>query len=190
MLTPQVAGERHYRVALAVRRTLTEYAELKDIIAMLGLEEPYESDQRLVGGARRIERLLTQPFFTTEHLTGEPGRRVRLGDTFSSRVPRPASDDGHVLRMEPLLPLDVGPLFPSRAMRWSGRSLPTFEMDTRRLRSALLRQYLFMATLRAFAESSAAEDSGRLRAMASAERSIGEHRRGGFAAEPARGHHF
>ncbi len=86
------------------------------------------------------------------------------------------SDDGGRLRMEPLLPLDLGRLFPSRAMRWPGRSLPTFKMDTRRLRSALLRQYLFMATFRAFAESSAAEHSGRLRAMESAERSIGEHR--------------
>ncbi len=81
MLTPQVAGQRHYRVAQAVRRTLAQYDELKDIIAMLGLEELSESDRRIVSRARRIERFLTQPFFTTEHFTGKPGRLVRLEDT-------------------------------------------------------------------------------------------------------------
>ena len=81
MLTPTVVGERHYRIALAVRRTLAEYEELKDIIAMLGLEELSEADRRTVFRARRLERFLTQPFFTTEQFTGKPGKLVRLPET-------------------------------------------------------------------------------------------------------------
>lgn len=80
MLAPAVVGERHYRVAQAVRRALAEYEELKDIIAMLGLEELAESDRRTVAVARRLERFLTQPFFTTEHFTGRQGRLVSLQD--------------------------------------------------------------------------------------------------------------
>ncbi|WP_097460989.1 F0F1 ATP synthase subunit beta [Mangrovitalea sediminis] len=81
MLTPTVVGERHYHIALAVRRTLAEYEELKDIIAMLGLEELSEADRRTVFRARRLERFLTQPFFTTEQFTGKPGKLVRLPET-------------------------------------------------------------------------------------------------------------
>jgi F-type H+-transporting ATPase subunit beta len=78
MLTPPVVGRRHYRIAGAVRRTLAEYEELKDIIAMLGLEELSERDRATVARARRLERFLTQPFFTTEQFTGRPGRQVAL----------------------------------------------------------------------------------------------------------------
>jgi F-type H+-transporting ATPase subunit beta len=81
MLTPPVVGRRHYRIAGAVRRTLAEYEELKDIIAMLGLEELSERDRATVARARRLERFLTQPFFTTEQFTGRPGRQVGLGAT-------------------------------------------------------------------------------------------------------------
>ncbi|MCP4393708.1 MAG: F0F1 ATP synthase subunit beta [Alphaproteobacteria bacterium] len=81
MLTPLVVGDRHYATARTVRRTLTEYEELKDIIAMLGLDELSEQDQRTVAKARRLERFLTQPFFTTEHFTGTPGVAVSLEDT-------------------------------------------------------------------------------------------------------------
>ncbi len=81
MLTPGVVGERHYRVAQQVRRTLAEFEELRDIIAMLGIEELSESDRRTVSRARRLERFLTQPFFTTEHFTGKPGRMVSLDET-------------------------------------------------------------------------------------------------------------
>jgi len=81
MLTPQVVGERHYRVARAVRQTLAEYEALKDIIAMLGLEELSEHDRRTVATARRLERFLTQPFFTTRQFTGREGRLVRLEET-------------------------------------------------------------------------------------------------------------
>ncbi len=78
MLTPQVVGERHYRVARAVRETLAGYDELKDIIAMLGLEELSTEDQKLVRRARRLERFLTQPFYVTEAFTGREGRIVSL----------------------------------------------------------------------------------------------------------------
>jgi F-type H+-transporting ATPase subunit beta len=81
MLTPPVVGRRHYRIAGAVRRTLAEYEELKDIIGMLGLEELSERDRATVARARRLERFLTQPFFTTEQFTGQPGRQVELEAT-------------------------------------------------------------------------------------------------------------
>lgn len=78
MLMPPVVGERHYRVAQDVRRTLAQYEDLKDIIAMLGLEELSREDRRTVNRARRLERFLTQPFFTTEQFTGHAGRLVHL----------------------------------------------------------------------------------------------------------------
>ncbi len=78
MLTPQVVGERHHRIAQEIRRTLATYEEVKDIIAMLGLEELSQEDQRIVYRARRLERFLTQPFFTTERFTGMKGRMVNL----------------------------------------------------------------------------------------------------------------
>lgn len=81
MLTPGTAGERHYRVAQEVRKTLALYEELKDIIAMLGLEELSQEDRRIVFRARRLERFFTQPFFTTEQFTGLPGKMVDLDDT-------------------------------------------------------------------------------------------------------------
>ncbi len=80
MLTPLVVGERHYLVAQQVRRTLAEYEELKDIIAMLGLEELSQDDRRVVNRARRLERFLTQPFVTTEQFTGMKGRVVDRED--------------------------------------------------------------------------------------------------------------
>jgi len=83
MLNPAVVGERHYRVAREVRRLLAEYEELKDIIAMLGLEELSREDRATVNRARRLERFLTQPFATTEHFTGKPGRTVALADTIA-----------------------------------------------------------------------------------------------------------
>lgn len=76
MLTPLIVGARHYRIAQEVRRTLATYEELKDIIAMLGLEELSREDRRAVFRARRLERFLTQPFFTTEQFTGMTGKMV------------------------------------------------------------------------------------------------------------------
>jgi len=80
MLSPHVVGEHHYRIAREIRRTLAQYEELKDIIAMLGLEELSRDDQLVVHRARRLERFLTQPFFTTEQFTGKEGKRVELDD--------------------------------------------------------------------------------------------------------------
>lgn len=81
LLTPSVVGQRHYAIAQAVRTTLADYEELKDIIAMLGLEELAEQERATVYRARRLERFLTQPFFTTESFTNLPGRWVSLSDT-------------------------------------------------------------------------------------------------------------
>jgi F-type H+-transporting ATPase subunit beta len=80
MATPGIVGERHYGLAKEIRRTLAQYAELKDIIAMLGLEQLSPEDRNVVGRARRLERFLTQPFFTTEQFTGLPGKLVSLKD--------------------------------------------------------------------------------------------------------------
>ena len=80
MLTPLIVGERHYKLAQEVRRTLAEYEELKDIIAMLGLEELSQEDRQVVNRARRLERFLTQPFVTTEQFTGYKGKVVDLED--------------------------------------------------------------------------------------------------------------
>jgi len=83
MLTPPMVGERHYQVARKVRETLASYDELKDVIAMLGLEELSRADQRRVHRARRLERFLTQPFYTTGQFTGRGGAMVELEDTLS-----------------------------------------------------------------------------------------------------------
>ncbi|MFW6231665.1 MAG: F0F1 ATP synthase subunit beta [Spirochaetota bacterium] len=80
MLTPMIVGERHYNLAREIRRTLAEYESLKDIIAMLGMEELSADDKRTVNRARRLERYLTQPFFVTEQFTGQEGRAVSLDD--------------------------------------------------------------------------------------------------------------
>ncbi|HAC66268.1 MAG TPA: F0F1 ATP synthase subunit beta [Cyanothece sp. UBA12306] len=80
MLMPNIVGERHYRIAQAVRQTLANYEELKDIIAMLGLEELSGGDRQIVYRARRLEKFLTQPFFSTEQFTGLSGKFVELED--------------------------------------------------------------------------------------------------------------
>lgn len=80
MATPGIVGERHYLLAQEVRRTLAQYAELKDIIAMLGMEQLGSSDRKLVNRARRLERFFTQPFFTTEQFSDIPGKLVSLED--------------------------------------------------------------------------------------------------------------
>jgi F-type H+-transporting ATPase subunit beta len=83
MLAPHIVGERHYRIAREIRTTLAEYEGLKDIIAMLGLEELSQADRRIVSRARRLERFLTQPFFTTEQFTNMAGRSVTLAETLT-----------------------------------------------------------------------------------------------------------
>jgi F-type H+/Na+-transporting ATPase subunit beta len=81
MATPGIVGERHYALAQEIRSTLAQYADLKDIIAMLGLEQLSPEDRKVVGRARRLERFLTQPFFTTEQFTGLKGKLVSLQDS-------------------------------------------------------------------------------------------------------------
>jgi len=78
MATPGIVGARHYALAQEIRRTLAQYAELKDIIAMLGLEQLSPQDCNVGARARRLERFLTQPFFTTEQFTGLQGKLVSL----------------------------------------------------------------------------------------------------------------
>ncbi len=78
MLAPNIVGEYHYNVAQAIRNTLANYEDLKDIIAMLGLEELSQEDKKIVKRARQLERFLTQPFLTTEQFTGLKGRFVTV----------------------------------------------------------------------------------------------------------------
>ena len=80
MATPGIVGERHYALAQEIRNTLAQYDDLKDIIAMLGLEQLSATDRAVVARARRLERFLTQPFYTTEQFSGIKGRLVSLKD--------------------------------------------------------------------------------------------------------------
>ncbi|MGZ4971761.1 MAG: ATP synthase beta subunit C-terminal domain-containing protein, partial [Limisphaerales bacterium] len=81
MLSPEIVGQRHYRIAQQIRSTLAEYEDLKDIIAMLGLEQLSQHDRATVFRARRLERFLTQPFFSTEHFTGAKGQALSLNES-------------------------------------------------------------------------------------------------------------
>ncbi|HUR29041.1 MAG TPA: F0F1 ATP synthase subunit beta [Planctomycetota bacterium] len=81
MLDPQVVGQEHYEVARAVQQILQRYNDLKDIIAILGIEELSDEDKRVVARARRIQRFLSQPFFVAEQFTGTPGVFVSREDT-------------------------------------------------------------------------------------------------------------
>ncbi len=81
MATPGIVGERQYNLAQQVRRTLAQYEDLKDIIAMLGLEQLSPEDRKAVARARRLERFLTQPFFATEQFSGIKGKLVSLQDS-------------------------------------------------------------------------------------------------------------
>ncbi len=83
MATPGIVGERHYLLAQEIRKTLAQYAQLRDIIAMLGIEQLSAEDRNVVARARRIERFLTQPFFTTEQFTGLKGRLVSREDALT-----------------------------------------------------------------------------------------------------------
>ncbi|MBL4241445.1 F0F1 ATP synthase subunit beta [Vibrio fluvialis] len=82
-LDPQIVGQEHYDVAQRVQMTLQRYKELKDIIAILGMDELSEDDKRLVSRARKVERFLTQPYHVAEVFTGQKGVFVPLKDTIS-----------------------------------------------------------------------------------------------------------
>ncbi len=80
MLAADIVGKRHYQIAQEIRKTLAEYEDLKDIIAMLGIEEISRENQKTVYRARKLERFLTQPFVTTEQFSGLAGRVVNRDD--------------------------------------------------------------------------------------------------------------
>jgi F-type H+-transporting ATPase subunit beta len=80
-LDPLIIGQEHYDVARAVQGILQRYKELRDIIAILGMDELSEEDKRIVSRARKIQRFLSQPFFVAEIFTGSPGKYVSLKDT-------------------------------------------------------------------------------------------------------------
>ncbi|MES9959485.1 MAG: F0F1 ATP synthase subunit beta [Sedimenticola sp.] len=84
ILDPNVVGQEHYDVARAVQGTLQRYKELKDIIAILGMDELSEDDKLVVARARKVQRFLSQPFFVAEVFTGSPGKYVSLKDTIAS----------------------------------------------------------------------------------------------------------
>jgi ATP synthase, F1 beta subunit len=83
ILDPLVIGEEHYGVARAVQATLQRYKELRDIIAILGMDELAPEDKLAVARARKIQRFLSQPFFVAEVFTGAPGKYVSLKDTIA-----------------------------------------------------------------------------------------------------------
>ena len=80
-LDPLVVGQEHYDTARAVQGTLQRFKELRDIIAILGMDELSEEDKQIVTRARKIQRFLSQPFFVAETFTGSPGKFVSLKDT-------------------------------------------------------------------------------------------------------------
>ncbi len=83
ILDPHVVGQEHYEVARGVQGVLQRYKELKDIIAILGMDELSEEDKMIVQRARKIQRFLSQPFFVAEVFTGAPGKYVPLSETIT-----------------------------------------------------------------------------------------------------------
>lgn len=84
IMDPLVIGEEHYNVARSVQEVLQSYKALKDIIAILGMDELSEEDKLVVSRARKISRFLSQPFFVAEQFTNSPGKFVELADTIRS----------------------------------------------------------------------------------------------------------
>ena len=82
-LDPMVLGQEHYDVARGVQSTLQKYKELRDIIAILGMDELSDEDKLTVMRARKIQRFLSQPFHVAEVFTGSPGKYVSLRDTIA-----------------------------------------------------------------------------------------------------------
>ncbi len=107
ILDPQVVGEEHYNVARAVQGTLQKYKELRDIIAILGMDELSPEDKLAVARARKIQRFLSQPFLVAEVFTGAPGKYVTLKETIAGFK---AIVDGEYDHL------------PSRPSTWSARS--------------------------------------------------------------------
>ena len=84
MMDPLVIGEEHYNIARKVQQILQRYKELRDIIAILGIDELSDDDKQIVNRARRIQKFMSQPFFVAQEFTGTPGRYVSLADTIRS----------------------------------------------------------------------------------------------------------
>jgi F-type H+-transporting ATPase subunit beta len=84
ILDPAIVGDEHYQVARGVQETLQRYRDLQDIIAILGVEELSDEDKVVVGRARRIQRLFSQPFFVAEQFTGRSGKYVKVEETIAS----------------------------------------------------------------------------------------------------------
>jgi F-type H+-transporting ATPase subunit beta len=95
LLDPRYVGDRHYRVATAVRQVLQKYKDLQDIIAILGMDELSDEDKLTVSRARKIERFLSQPFHVAEQFTGRAGVFVKLDDTIEGfeKIIRGECDD-------------------------------------------------------------------------------------------------
>jgi F-type H+/Na+-transporting ATPase subunit beta len=84
ILDPHIVGQEHYEVAQSVKRILQRYADLQDIIAILGIEELSEEDRLTVSRARKVQKFLSQPFFVAQQFTGMAGRYVKIADTVRS----------------------------------------------------------------------------------------------------------
>ncbi|MFA4939669.1 F0F1 ATP synthase subunit beta [Brevundimonas sp.] len=96
IMDPLVIGEEHYQVARSVQEVLQQYKGLKDIIAILGMDELSEEDKLVVSRARKIQRFLSQPFFVAEQFTNAPGKFVELADTIRSFKGIVAGDYDHL----------------------------------------------------------------------------------------------
>ncbi len=96
ILDPNIVGSEHYETARAVQGVLQRYKELKDIIAILGMDELSEEDKLIVARARKIQRFLSQPFFVAEVFTGAPGKYVPLKDTISAFKALVAGEYDHI----------------------------------------------------------------------------------------------
>ena len=83
ILDPRVIGDRHYNVARSVQKILQNYNELKDIIAILGMDELSDEDKMVVSRARKMQKFMSQPFFVAEQFTGLEGRYVKLEDSIA-----------------------------------------------------------------------------------------------------------
>jgi len=96
ILDPNIVGTEHYETARAVQGVLQRYKELKDIIAILGMDELSEEDKLIVARARKIQRFLSQPFFVAEVFTGAPGKYVPLKDTIAAFKALVAGEYDHI----------------------------------------------------------------------------------------------
>jgi F-type H+-transporting ATPase subunit beta len=81
LLAPHIVGQEHFDIAMQVKSLLTRYEDLQDVIAILGIEELSDEDQKVVIRARRIQRFLSQPMFAAEDYTGNPGQFIPLQET-------------------------------------------------------------------------------------------------------------